>query len=250
MERRTGMSTARALILRAPGINCDRETAHACRLAGFETQLLHINELIKQPQLLLDYHFLVIPGGFSYGDDLGAGTLLAKNLTIHLGEQLRQFIDEGRPVLGICNGFQALVRADLLPGSLDKADTQPIASLTNNASAQFECRWVTLTVQDSPCIFTRGINHPIELPVAHGEGQFVLANSALLAHCKQTGRYQSCILYIRGRHHPRLPRPCIPSSQRPRTPAPPQRRLSILTIPTALPAISRASATLAATSLA
>ncbi|HLX58836.1 MAG TPA: phosphoribosylformylglycinamidine cyclo-ligase [Ktedonobacteraceae bacterium] len=176
------MSTARALILRAPGINCDRETAHACRLAGFETQLLHINQLIKQPQRLLDYHFLVIPGGFSYGDDLGAGTLLAKNLTIHLGEQLRQFIDEGRPVLGICNGFQALVRADLLPGSLDKADTQPIASLTNNASAQFECRWVTLTVQDSPCIFTRGINHPIELPVAHGEGQFVLANSALLAH--------------------------------------------------------------------
>ncbi|MGH2493832.1 MAG: phosphoribosylformylglycinamidine cyclo-ligase [Ktedonobacteraceae bacterium] len=175
------MSVARALVLRAPGINCDRETAHACRLAGFETHLLHINQLIAQPQRLLDYHFLVTPGGFSYGDDLGAGTLLAKNLTIHLGEQLRCFIDEGWPVLGICNGFQALVRAGLLPGSADTLHEQPVASLTNNASAQFECRWVTLSTLDSPCVFTRGIDHPIELPVAHGEGQFVLADSALLA---------------------------------------------------------------------
>src|SRR5579863_7103440 len=181
MERRTGMSTARALILRAPGINCDRETAHACRLAGFETQLLHINQLIAQPQRLLDFHFLVISGGFSYGDDLGAGTLLAKNLTIHLGPQLRQFIDEGWPVLGICNGFQALVRAGLLPGLADMPGEQPFASLTNNASAQFECRWITLSVLDSPCLFTRNIDHPIELPVAHGEGRFVLADSALLA---------------------------------------------------------------------
>ena len=85
-------STPRALVLRAPGINCDRETAHACRLVGFETQLVHINSLLKAPDTLLDYDFLVIPGGFSYGDDLGAGTLLAKNLTIHLGTQLQQFM--------------------------------------------------------------------------------------------------------------------------------------------------------------
>ncbi|HEY6542801.1 MAG TPA: phosphoribosylformylglycinamidine synthase I, partial [Ktedonobacteraceae bacterium] len=175
------MSIGRALVLRAPGINCDRETAHACRLAGFETHLLHINQLIAQPQRLLDFHFLVISGGFSYGDDLGAGTLLAKNLTIHLGPQLRRFIDEGWPVLGICNGFQALVRAGLLPGLEDMPQEQPLASLTNNASAQFECRWITLSVLDSPCLFTRGIDHHIELPVAHGEGQFVLADSALLA---------------------------------------------------------------------
>src|ERR1700686_4248635 len=183
MERRAGMSIPRALVLRAPGINCDRETAYACRLAGFETQLLHINQLVKQPQRLLDYHFLVIPGGFSYGDDLGAGTLLAKNLTIHLGAQLQQFIDEGWPVLGICNGFQALVRAGLLPGSQHEIGIESIvsSSLTNNASAQFECRWVTLTTLDGPCLFTPGIDHPIELPVAHGEGQFVLADSVLLA---------------------------------------------------------------------
>ncbi len=174
----------RALVLRAPGINCDRETAQACRLVGFETALVHINELLKAPDSLLNYHLLVIPGGFSYGDDLGAGALLAKNLTLHLGMQLRQFVGEGRPVLGICNGFQVLVRAGLLPGtqegealatSRDKAEvsTQQ-ATLTGNASAIFECRWVTLVAQPSECIFTRGIERPIELPVAHGEGQFIL----------------------------------------------------------------------------
>jgi len=172
----------RALVLRAPGINCDRETALACRLVGFETDLLHINQLLKTPDHLLDYHFLVIPGGFSYGDDLGAGTLLAKNLVIHLGKHLQQFIVEGRLVLGICNGFQVLVRSGLLPGresvSLDTSQV-PATSLISNASAQFECRWVTLSTQPGPCIFTQGIEHSIELPVAHGEGHFVLADPVL-----------------------------------------------------------------------
>src|ERR1700736_5092903 len=98
-------SRMRALVLRAPGINCDRETAQACRLVGFQTDLVHINQLLNAPATLLDYHFLVLPGGFSYGDDLGAGTLLAKNLTIHLGMQLHRFIDEGWPVLGMCHSF-------------------------------------------------------------------------------------------------------------------------------------------------
>ena len=159
----------RALVLRAPGINCDHETAYACRLAGFETELVHINALVKNPQQLLDYHFLVIPGGFSYGDDLGAGTLLAKNLTIHLGPQLHQFIDEGRPVLGICNGFQVLVRAGLLPDNKQLADV----TLTDNQSAQFECRWVVLAPQPSTCIFTKNMDRFISLPVAHGEGRFI-----------------------------------------------------------------------------
>ncbi len=222
------MNAPRALVLRAPGINCDRETAQACRLVGFATDLLHINALLKAPEHLLDYDFLVIPGGFSYGDDLGAGTLLAKNLTIHLGQgggkltPLRQFVDQGRPILGICNGFQVLVRAGLLPGPLsglgdnersqNNPDTVnddgtpvgasaklaervsipcpppiyrplnvPAASLTDNASAQFECRWVTLAIQPGPCIFTKGIAHPIELPIAHGEGRFVLADAAMLS---------------------------------------------------------------------
>jgi len=174
----------RALVLRAPGINCDRETAHACRLVGFQTDLVHINQLLRAPDSLLDYSFLVIPGGFSYGDDLGAGTLLAKNLTIHLGHQLHQFIDEGRPVLGICNGFQVLVRAGLLPGNDDAGPHQ--ATLTENVSAQFECRWVTLLPQPSRCIFMRGVHRPIELPVAHGEGQFVFSgNIAYLQAMRQ-----------------------------------------------------------------
>jgi len=191
----------RALVLRAPGINCDRETVQACRLAGFETDLVHINQLIKAPNpqrarggSLLDYQLLVIPGGFSYGDDLGAGTLLAKNLTIHLGDQLRRFIDEGRPVLGICNGFQVLVRAGLLPGhptdAVGATDAHPLgfapagprATLTENASAMFECRWVRMAAQPSPCIFTRGIERPIEMPVAHGEGQFVLEDAIPKGH--------------------------------------------------------------------
>ncbi len=174
----------RALVLRAPGINCDRETARACRMVGFQTDLLHINQLVQTPERLLDYHFLVIPGGFSYGDDLGAGTLLAKNLTIHLGPQLQRFIDEGRPVLGICNGFQVLVRAGLLPAI---ASTDHLsASLTENTSALFECRWVTLTTLPGNCIFTRGIEHSIELPVAHGEGQLVLRDS--LASLQEGGQ--------------------------------------------------------------
>jgi len=186
------MNTPRALVLRAPGINCDRETAQACRLVGFTTDLLHINQLIKAPEHLLDYDFLVIPGGFSYGDDLGAGTLLAKNLTIHLGQPLQQFIEKGRPVLGICNGFQVLVRAGLLPGYLpDSTNTtldSPSASLTGNASAQFECRWIMLSVQPGPCIFTKGMEHPIELPVAHGEGQFVLADIDCLTRLNMNGQ--------------------------------------------------------------
>ena len=198
--------TVRALVLRAPGINCDRETAHACRLVGFETDVLHINQLIKAPKRLLDYALLIIPGGFSYGDDLGAGTLLAKNLTTHLGSQLDQFINDERLVLGICNGFQVLVRAGLLPGNIiisrrggsgeeeergrlrRPPSGETIATLTDNISAQFECRWVTLDVQRSECIFTQGIDRPIELPVAHGEGQFVLAEPGLLGTLEKDGQ--------------------------------------------------------------
>lgn len=190
--------TKRALVLRAPGINCDRETAQACRLVGFETTLMHINQLIQAPESLLDYHFFVLPGGFSYGDDLGAGTLLAKNLTIHLGEQLRRFVDDGRPVLGICNGFQVLVRAGLLPGMID--DHQGHASLTDNASAQFECRWVTLAPQNSNCLFTRDLERSIELPVAHGEGQFVFAGD--LNQLQEQGRVPLVYAGNNGIHTP------------------------------------------------
>lgn len=197
------MNTPCALVLRAPGINCDREAAQACRLVGFATDLLHINQLIKAPEHLLNYDFLVIPGGFSYGDDLGAGLLLAKNLTIHLSQQLQQFIDKGRPILGICNGFQVLVRAGLLPGLAP-------ASLTYNTSAQFECRWITVTVQPSPCIFTKGIEYPIELPVAHGEGRFVLANNEALSQMATNGQIPLVYTEPNGQS-PHVPYPANPN---------------------------------------
>jgi phosphoribosylformylglycinamidine synthase I len=178
----------KALILRAPGLNRDMDAAHACTLAGFEAVRVHINTLIKNPDLLLTYQFLVIPGGFSYGDDFGGGTLLAKNLTIHLGPQISQFIDEGRPVLGICNGFQVLVRAGLLPGCIDDNDGESStpSTLTDNVSGQFECRWVTLSTRPSPCIFTQGIDRLIETPVAHGEGQFIFSGE--LASLQSNGQ--------------------------------------------------------------
>src|SRR5690349_6093210 len=122
------MTTARALVLRAPGINRDRDLAHACRLVGFNADLVHINQLIKEPQRLLQYHLLAIPGGFSYGDDLGAGALLAKNLSVHLAQELQQFVAEGRLVLGICNGFQTLVRAGLLPGAWETGESTSAAT--------------------------------------------------------------------------------------------------------------------------
>ncbi len=189
------MNPARALVLRAPGINCDREAAQACKLVGFETDLLHINQLIKTPEKLLEYHLLILPGGFSYGDDLGAGTLLAKSMRVHLEKELQEFVAEGRLVLGICNGFQTLVRAGLLPGTFATDTSTPGATLTGNASARFECRWITLTVQTGPCIFTRGIDHPIELPVAHGEGQFVLTNQSELI--KLQANEQTVLLYTK-----------------------------------------------------
>lgn len=189
------MNVARALVLRAPGINCERETAYACRQVGFATDLVHINHLLKQPTKLLEYHFLVLPGGFSYGDDLGAGTLLAKNLSVHLAQELQQFIAEGRPVLGICNGFQVLVRAGLLPGSVEDSAHSAVATLTDNVSAHYECRWVTLAAPPSPCIFTRDLVQPFELPVGHGEGQFVLANPAELAQMQASG--QVALVYTR-----------------------------------------------------
>jgi phosphoribosylformylglycinamidine synthase I/phosphoribosylaminoimidazole-succinocarboxamide synthase len=182
------MSSPRALVLRAPGINCDRETAQACRLVGFETELVHINQLLKEPQKLLEYHLLVLPGGFSYGDGLGAGTLLAKNLSVHLEQELKRFVAEGRLVLGICNGFQTLVRAGLLPSAFLDSELTPAVTLTDNVSARFECRWVRLAVQPGSCLFTKGIEQSFELPVAHGEGQFVLADPTELARLQASGQ--------------------------------------------------------------
>lgn len=162
----------RVLVLRAAGTNCDRETAHAFELAGAAPELVHMNRLLAEPSLLDAFQLLALPGGFSYGDDIAAGRILANQIRHHLGGALSRFIESGRPVIGICNGFQALVKAAILPGPLAGAPGQT-CTLAHNDCGRFVCRWVRLSAPAAArCIWTAGIDG-IELPVAHGEGKFV-----------------------------------------------------------------------------
>jgi len=170
-------SKPRIFILRTDGTNCDEETAHAFRLAGGEPCLVHINKLRSGEENLKDYHALVIPGGFTYGDDVLSGKILAVELSSFLQEQLLAFVEAGKPVLGICNGFQVLVRTGLLPGKYSKEIS---ATLMGNDSGHFECRWVNLAVGKSNCIFTRGMEGMIvKYQVAHGEGKFYTNKNTL-----------------------------------------------------------------------
>ncbi len=173
------MAKVRALILRAPGTNCDAETAFAFQQAGAIASSAHVNQLIRGEERLSDYQILVIPGGFTYGDDISAGKVLANELKLRLGDDIRSFIDSGGLILGICNGFQVLVKAGILPG-LPDGETPPI-TLAANDSGKFECRWVYLKVNEkSPCLFTKGIDR-LYLPVAHGEGKVVFSIENLSA---------------------------------------------------------------------
>ncbi len=165
------MSKVKTLILRAPGTNCDFETKVAFEQSGAEIDSALVTELFHREKLLADYQIMVIPGGFTYGDDISAGKILANELKLRLGEDIQRFVKDGRLILGICNGFQVLVKAGILPMLTGKS-TQPL-TLTSNDSGKFECRWVYLKVNEaSPCIFTRGIS-TMYLPVAHGEGKVV-----------------------------------------------------------------------------
>lgn len=171
----------RVIILRTGGTNCDRETEHACLMAGGEPERVHVNRLISGEKKLDNYRFMVIPGGFSYGDDISAGRILANELRFKLGESLRKFVADGKPVLGICNGFQVLVKTGLLPGGTNGGEAKQRATLFNNDCGRFECRWVYMRRNtESPCIFTRRLPEVITLPVAHGEGKLLFdADSTL-----------------------------------------------------------------------
>lgn len=184
------MSKPPVLILHATGTNRDREAAWAVDRAGGLPEIVHVNALAAGERDLMRYRMLVLPGGFSYGDDLGAGRLWALDLLHRLKEQILAFTARGRPVLGICNGFQALVKSGLLPGDLDgSGGGSSAATLTRNVSGHFECRWVWLQPQaDSRCIFTRGLGEMIFCPVAHGEGNFVITNEDTLSSLKSEGR--------------------------------------------------------------
>jgi phosphoribosylformylglycinamidine synthase len=169
------MARVKTLILRAPGTNCDGETAFAFGRAGSVVDSAHINQLVRRDKLIADYQIVVIPGGFTYGDDVSAGKILANELKLKLGGDIQKFVESGGLILGICNGFQVLVKAGILPPSEDGQQL----TLAGNDSNRFECRWVYLKInQPSPCIFTKGIE-AMYLPVAHGEGKIMAAKATL-----------------------------------------------------------------------
>jgi phosphoribosylformylglycinamidine synthase I len=171
------MGQVNAIVLRAAGINCDLETQYTLELAGAQAQRVHINRLIENKQMLDNFQILVIPGGFSYGDDVAAGKILANQIIHHLAESLEKFIGDGKLVLGICNGFQVLVKAGILPGN--GVRRQENVTITNNDSGKYEDRWVYLAPQTKRCVFIDP-DRQIYLPVAHGEGKIVTKDEATL----------------------------------------------------------------------
>ena len=163
------MSKVKVLMLRAPGTNRDVDTQIAFEMSGAAVDSALVTELFRKEKNLAEYHILVIPGGFTYGDDISAGRIMANEIRLRLGEDVTRFVDNGRLVLGICNGFQVLVKTGILPG-IPGQNAQPV-TLTNNDSGKFECRWVYLKVnKNSPCVFTKGMNG-MYVPIAHGEGK-------------------------------------------------------------------------------
>jgi len=176
---KTENSSARpqALVLYGYGLNCDYETQFALNRAGAEAVRLHTTELLENPASLWDYHLLAVPGGFSWGDDHGAGVILALRLKLALGTVLKEFIASGRLVLGICNGFQVLVNLGLLPG-LKGREGERLVALIPNDCGNFRDAWVHLKVLPSKCVFTQGLEL-LELPIRHGEGKFYAPREVL-----------------------------------------------------------------------
>ncbi len=177
------MKSPKVLILRTAGTNCDLETAAAFKMAGGAPELVHINELKSGKKKIFNYAIVALPGGFSYGDDISAGRILANEIRTQL-KGLRSFIRSGRPVIGICNGFQALVKSGLLPQS---PSGEQVATLAGNNSNRFETRWVRLRLNlQNPSLFTVGLPEIIELPVAHAEGKFTVKSPKILESLKKS----------------------------------------------------------------
>ncbi len=176
------MSRVSAIVISGPGTNRDHDVRHALELAGAEARIVLASELIERPSLLADAGLAVVAGGFSYADALGAGRMLALDLALGVGDALRDFVADGRPLIGICNGFQVLTATGLLPGALG-----------HNAQGRFDCRWVVLDpAPNSVSIWTEGISDPIHCPIAHGEGRYVHPNPDALAAAGQVAlRYRS-----------------------------------------------------------
>lgn len=187
-------SKPKTLILRTAGTNCDDETAYAFERAGSTTEKLHINRLLQNPRRLQDFQILALPGGFSYGDDIAAGRILANQIAHHLRDDFRAFIESGRPIIGVCNGFQVLVKTDLLPGSVAGRSGQT-CTLAHNDCGRFVDRWVRLAPRESKCIWTKDLEPLIGLPIAHGEGKFVTADDSIRRALWDNG--QVALVYAR-----------------------------------------------------
>ncbi len=192
------MAQARVLILKAAGINCDAETAAAFEQAGGFPVFVHINELISGARSLSDFQVLAFSGGFTYGDDIAAGRVLANQVKNKLMPAVRAFIDKGGLIIGICNGFQVLVKAGLLPGT-ERAQQE--VTLAENDVGVFQDRWVYLRRLASNaagrkelCVWTRGLSEIVTMPIAHGEGKFIPKNEELLTRLKEGGQivFQYC----------------------------------------------------------
>ena len=186
------MTIPKVLILRTAGTNCDYETRYAFEKAGAKVDAVHINILLANKKLLEDYQILTLPGGFTYGDDVSAGKILANQIKYNLEEDIKTFIHQKKLILGICNGFQALTKAGLLP-AIHKQHQE--ATLTFNDSNKFEDRWVYLKICSNKSIFVKdGEISKIYLPVAHGEGKFVTQDESILN--KITMNHQIVFKYV------------------------------------------------------
>jgi phosphoribosylformylglycinamidine synthase I len=196
------MPKVKVLMLRAPGTNRDVDTQIAFEVAGAEVASALVTELFRREKRLSDYHIAIIPGGFTYGDDISAGRIMANEIRLRLGEDIKKFVADGRLVLGICNGFQVLVKTGILPG-ISGQSAQPV-TLTNNDSGKFECRWVYLKAnQTSPCVFTKGIDL-VYAPVAHGEGK-------LVAEPGMTEKLNVVVQYVDAKGRTKAGYPCNPN---------------------------------------
>ncbi len=179
------MNKPKVIVLRTAGTNCDKETVFAFQKSGADVELVHINSLLRKENNLESFQILALPGGFSYGDDVAAGKILANELRFKLGQDIKKFISQGKLIIGICNGFQILVKAGILPGN-DNFSQE--ASLTLNDSAKFEDRWIYLKRPKDKCVWTKNFPEIIYLPVAHGEGKFVVKDNSVLKKIQQNNQ--------------------------------------------------------------
>ncbi len=185
------MPSPRICVLRAPGTNCDLETAFAFERAGGLADRVHLFRLLEDPSLLQAYQVLCVPGGFSYGDDIGAGVVFGSQLRGHLGDAIGEFLQSDKLTLGICNGFQVLMQSGILPGptenAADKSKSEQTATLTWNDNGRYTARWVDLTVPVTTNRFLQGIER-IELPIAHAEGRIAVRDPQTIDHWQVNGQ--------------------------------------------------------------